>query len=197
MWLLFQVTLTRHGTELVRSVHTRLILWEDPIKISLSFLFLLLFQESQALAESPTISLKDHVLVMLSFDPALAPHAVSAVVEQLDMDGKVHVSFEFLQDGTFQSAQDVVSLTSVIKEVPTFQGLRTKDIVCLSHPSRWGPKGTSVRIDHLFPNGAAEVRSTEFFIQGFSIFRKREVVNIKALQSCTLKSSVKSNGSHQ
>ena len=124
--------------------------------------------------------------MMVSYDLSVPPHAVSAVVEGMDLDGNAWVSFEFIQDGSRQTTKEIFPISSLVKEIPALQGYKTNDVVCLTVPARLGPVGTTVRIDHIFANGAAEVRSREIFAQGFSFFRKKEIVNINALQSCQL-----------
>lgn len=173
---------------LVKAIRTGSTPSEDPIKISLSFLILFLFPLAQAFADSRTTSLKDRVLVMVSYDLSRPPHAVSAVVEGMDLDGNAQVSFEFIQDGSRQTTKDIFPISSLVKETPALQGYKTNDVVCLAAPARLGPTGTNIRIDHIFANGAVEVRSQEFFVQGFLFFRKKEIINIKALQFCHLNS---------
>ncbi len=123
---------------------------------------------------------------MVSYDLSRPPHAVSAVVEGMDLDGNAQVTFEFIQDGSRQTTKDIFPISSLVKETSALQGYKTNDVVCLAAPARLGPAGTTVRIDHIFANGAAEIRSQEFFVQGFSLFRKKEIINIKALKSCHL-----------
>ncbi len=181
------VRLMEGGTELVEEVYASSNLLEDLIKILICFLILSLFPWSSAFADSRTTSLNDRVLVMLNYDLTADPHPVSAVIKEIDMDGNVRVAFDFIQDGSWQTGEESFHLTSVVKEVSTLKSFKTQDLVCLKQQTHLGPAGTSVKIEHLFANGAAEIKSRKISVQGFTIFRKKEIINMNALQPCDLK----------
>lgn len=130
---------------------------------------------------------------MLSFDPSVAPHAVSAVVKELDFDGNARLAFSVSHDGLLESFEEIVPISLLIKEVPAKQGLKTQDIVCFKQASPWGQESASARIDHIFSNGAVEIHSRGIFMRGLLFYQKKAIVNINTLQACGLKT----NGSSQ
>lgn len=143
------------------------------------FAFLLL-SVSSAMADT-------HVLFFVKSTDSPTPKAVSSKVYEVYPDGAARVSVTTYYSQTYRRKYYIIPGHLLTQEVPEFAGFHTKDVVCLKTDVHGGSAGTDVEIQHLYPNGKAEVHFGDFFGQRFSIFRRSEVLDISKLQSCNAK----------
>ena len=137
---------------------------------------------------SASIASAEHVLFYISSDANLKPRPISSPVHKVSADGSLRVHVTTYYESTFQTDFYFIPESSALKEVSTYGGFQRKDVVCLKVNTSGGRAGKDVEIQHLYPDGMAEVHFGDFFGQRVSIFRRSEVLHISQLQDCNLNS---------
>ncbi len=137
---------------------------------------------------STSIASAEHVLFYIRRDVNLKPRPVSSPAHEVSADGSIRVHVTTYYESTFQTDFYFIPESSALKEVSNYGGFQRKDVVCLKVNTSGGRAGTDVEIQHLYPNGIAEVHFGDFFGQRVSIFRRSEILHISQLQGCNLSS---------
>ncbi len=135
---------------------------------------------------SASMAYAENVLFYISRDASLKPIPVSSPVHEISSNGALRVHVTTYNENTFHTDFYFIPESSTLKEVSTYGGFQRKDVVCLKVNTPGGRAGKDVEIQHLYPNGIAEVHFGDFFGIRVSIFRRSEVLHISQLQNCNI-----------